>query len=96
MAASWDSPHDLDRLVVCCVQLFRFWTEKIPQNRAGETTVPNGINAEFSLRMSEVKLLADLIIFSNILGSFLFDILMHNILVCDYFISNVFTRILPG
>ena len=91
MAASWDAPHDLDRLVVCCVQLFRFWTEQIPQNRAGETTVPNGINAEFSLRMSEVKLLADLIIFSNILGSFLYYILTHNILLSNYFVSNMFT-----
>ena len=59
-------------------------------------TVPNGVNSELGTRMSEVKLLANLVIFTNILSSFFFDILTHYVLLCDYLIANVFTRVLPG
>ena len=57
--------------------------------------VPDGVDLKLCHRVSEVELLVDLIVLSNIFRTLFFNILAHYVFICDDFISNVFAGFFP-
>ena len=58
--------------------------------------IPNRVDLEFCTWMSEVKLLTNIIVFADILGSLLPHILPSNVTLCHNLVPNMFSAIYPG